>query len=207
MSTKSVVDRLAGTAFAAVRHPLSSAGYVVGLAKGATEATASLVRGRQEHEEQRDQQSGDRPSSTAGSRSPEESAPHGGAHEDAQEPVRLVFGGQNKEAAPPQYPGGGGENFANNPSAETRDIAHGDRPADPHEVDSWTEDLDVGLGAPTLDIETPVGTTAADIGHNPDTDDVSLQQPDTEPLLDPSLTKSVKSESDTLSKAADVEKD
>ncbi|MGN6781902.1 MAG: hypothetical protein ACTHJH_10405 [Marmoricola sp.] len=201
MSTKSVVDRLAGTAFAAVRHPLSSAGYVVGLAKGATEATVSLVRGQQDQEDRHGTSAGGSPTQSSQTQAQE------ARHDDVPEPERIVFGGQNKEAAPPQYPGGGGENFANNPSAETRDIAHGDRPADPHEVDSWTEDLDVGLGAPTLDIETPVGTVAADIGRNPDTDDVSLQQPDTEPLLDPSLTKSIKSESETLSKAADTEKD
>lgn len=204
MSTKSVVDRLTGTAFAAVRHPLSSAGYVVGLAKGATEATVSLVRGQQDHEDQpgtsRDQTAAGSSAGTGGQ------AARQADHGDVPEPERIVFGGQNKKAAPPQFPGGGGENFANNPSAETRDIAHGDRPADQHEVDSWTEDLDVGLGAPTLDIETPVGTPAADIGHNPDTDDVSLQQPDTEPLLDSSLTKSIKSESETLSKAAETDK-
>lgn len=200
MSTKSVVDRLTGTAVSAVRHPLSSAGYVVGLAKGATEATVSLVRGQ--HPDQPDAGTPtDTAQPVARDRSAEQRAP------EDHEPERLVFGGQNKQAAPPQFPGGGGENFANNPSAETRDIAHGERPADPHEVDSWTEDLDVGLGAPTLDIETPVGTTAADIAHNPDTDDVSLQQPDTEPLLDSSLTKSVKSESETLSRAADVDKE
>jgi len=202
VSTKSVVDRLAGSAFSAVRHPLSSAGYVVGLAKGATEATVSLVRGHAD--------SGTTDGATASTGTGTSTQPRTQPRtrpEPPKEPERLVFGGQNKEAAPPQYPGGGGEQFENHPSAETRDIAHGDAPTDQREVDAWTEDLDVGLGAPTLDIETPVGTTAADIGHNPDTDDVSLQQPDTEPLLDPSLTKSVKSESDTLSRAADVDKD
>lgn len=204
MSTKSVVDRLAGTAFSAVRHPLSSAGYVVGLAKGATEATVSMVRGRGAPV-MPGSAGGAAQGSGSGSRAG--TAARSGSGQSAPEPERIVFGGQNKQAAPPQYPGGGGEQFENHPSAETRDIAHGDAPADQHEVDSWTEDLDVGLGAPTLDIETPVGTTAADIGHNPDTDDVSLQQPDTPPLLDPSLTKTVKSESETLSRAADVDKD
>jgi hypothetical protein len=195
VSTKSVVDRLAGTAFSAVRHPLSSAGYVVGLAKGATEATVSLVRGHGEA----GTPSGGAPRTARANQPPAQRS-------SDTEPERIVFGGQNKEAAPPQYPGGGGEQFEHHPSAETRDIAHGDAPADQHEVHSWTEDLDVGLGAPTVDVETPVGTSAADIGHNPDTDDVSLQQPDTEPLLDPSLTKSIKSESETLSRAAEVDK-
>jgi hypothetical protein len=53
------------------------------------------------------------------------------------------------------------------------------------------------------DVETPVGTTGAGEGYNPDTTETDLQQPGTEPLMDPSLTKKVKSETDTLGRAAE----
>ncbi|UMG94350.1 hypothetical protein [Nocardioides sp. TF02-7] len=49
---------------------------------------------------------------------------------------------------------------------------------------------------------TPAGTTGAGFGSNPHTGRTDLEQPGTEPLMDPSLTKAVKSESDTLRKAA-----
>jgi hypothetical protein len=51
-----------------------------------------------------------------------------------------------------------------------------------------------------------VGTTGAGKGTNPDTGDTDLQQPGTEPLMDPSLTKSVRAESETLRRAADPDK-
>ena len=56
------------------------------------------------------------------------------------------------------------------------------------------------------DIVTPVGTPAADVAHNPDTTDTDLQQPGTEPIMDPATTKSVASEAATLGRAADPEK-
>jgi len=54
-----------------------------------------------------------------------------------------------------------------------------------------------------VDVETPVGTTGADVGHNPDTAEADLQQPGTEPLLDPSTSKAIRSESETMRKAAE----
>lgn len=56
------------------------------------------------------------------------------------------------------------------------------------------------------EVTTPVGTTGADVGFNPDTAETDLQQPGTEPLLDPSTTKQVAKEAETLAKAADPEK-
>ena len=56
------------------------------------------------------------------------------------------------------------------------------------------------------EVRTPVGTTAADSAVNPDTADTSLQQPGTEPLMDPATTKAVASEAETGSRAADPEK-
>jgi hypothetical protein len=58
-----------------------------------------------------------------------------------------------------------------------------------------------------VEVTTPVGTTGAGPGYNPDTNETDLQQPGTEPLMDPSLTKSIKSEAETLQKAAEPDKD
>jgi hypothetical protein len=55
-------------------------------------------------------------------------------------------------------------------------------------------------------VTTPVGTTAADAATNPDTTETDLQQPGTEPLMDPATTKAVASEAETLQKAADPDK-
>lgn len=50
---------------------------------------------------------------------------------------------------------------------------------------------------------TPVGTTAAGESAMPNTD---LQQPGTEPLMDPSTVKAAKSEAETMQRAADPDK-
>jgi hypothetical protein len=57
-----------------------------------------------------------------------------------------------------------------------------------------------------VEVTTPVGTTGAGPGFNPDTGESDLQQPGTEPLMDPSTTKRVKKETDTLRKASDQQK-
>jgi hypothetical protein len=56
------------------------------------------------------------------------------------------------------------------------------------------------------ELRTPAGTAAAGAGYNPDTTESGLDQPGTEPLMDPSTTKRIKSETDTLRKAADRDK-
>lgn len=58
-----------------------------------------------------------------------------------------------------------------------------------------------------IEVITPVGTTGAGPGYNPDTTESSLQQPGTEPLMDPATTKRIKSEADTLRRASDPRKD
>jgi hypothetical protein len=56
------------------------------------------------------------------------------------------------------------------------------------------------------EVTTPVGTTGADVGTNPDTTETDLQQPGTEPLMDPGTVKAVASEAETLQKGADTDK-
>jgi hypothetical protein len=82
------------------------------------------------------------------------------------------------------------------PKAPSRNAQHGG-PGDDR-VDDWREEL---AGGP--DVTTPVGTTGAGPGYNPDTGETDLQQPDTEPLMDPSLTKKVKAEAETMRQASE----
>jgi hypothetical protein len=56
------------------------------------------------------------------------------------------------------------------------------------------------------EVTTPVGTPGADVATNPDTSETDLQQPGTEPIVDPATTKAVASESETLQKGADPDK-
>ncbi len=98
-------------------------------------------------------------------------------------------------------PGAPGEAFATEPTAVSRDSAHGR--ADDARIDEWYAEHD----AADVDVETPVGTTAADVGYNPDTGETDLQQPDTEPLLDPGTAKAIRSEAETMRRAADPEPD
>ncbi|SFC49595.1 hypothetical protein SAMN04487968_10768 [Nocardioides terrae] len=75
-------------------------------------------------------------------------------------------------------------------------------PGDDEELTSYVggpEDEDV-------EVVTPVGTTGAGPGVNPDTTESDLQQPGTEPLMDPSTTKRIKRETDVLRKASDPKK-
>jgi len=55
-------------------------------------------------------------------------------------------------------------------------------------------------------VPTPVGTTGADVAHNPDTTDHDLRQPGTEPLMDPATTNAVASEAAVGARAADPDK-
>jgi hypothetical protein len=56
------------------------------------------------------------------------------------------------------------------------------------------------------DVRTPSGIPAADVGYNPDTAETDLHQPGTEPLMDPSTVKSIKSEAEVMQRAADPDK-
>lgn len=56
------------------------------------------------------------------------------------------------------------------------------------------------------DVRTPSGIPAADEAYNPDTAETDLHQPGTEPLMDPATVKSVKSETEVMQKAAEVDK-
>lgn len=82
------------------------------------------------------------------------------------------------------------------PKAASPAARHAGRGGEP--TDDWQDELDDGP-----DVTTPVGTTGAGPGSNPDTGETDLQQPDTAPLMDPSLTKAAKAEAEMMRKAAE----
>jgi hypothetical protein len=206
MQPVKLIERAASTAVHTVRHPISSVAYAAGIARGLAGAAVhgALVKGH-------DPEAGPAPVPTqrkeptaAGSPSEAPSGP--------REPQRVP-----KPVPPPdaqfdtivieatdEEPG---EAFATEPKAVSRESNHGGGPATDAEIDAWIDEAMQGLETgPDVDIETPVGTTGAEPGHNPDTAEADLQQPDTPPLLDPATTKAILSESETLRKAADPDK-
>jgi hypothetical protein len=112
--------------------------------------------------------------------------------EDLPEPVVIVA---DDEAEP-------GEAFHTEPKAATRGSAHGGPAGDREEVSGYVEEIVTD----DLDIETPVGTTGAEVGTNPSTAEADLQQPGTPPVLDPATVKAVESESEILRKASDPDR-
>jgi hypothetical protein len=112
--------------------------------------------------------------------------------EDLPEPVVIVA----DDGAEP------GEAFHTEPKAATRGSAHGGPAGDREEVSGYVEEIVTD----DLDIETPVGTTGAEVGTNPYTAEADLQQPGTPPVLDPATVKAVESESEILRKASDPDR-
>jgi len=88
------------------------------------------------------------------------------------------------------------------PPAEPQASAPPPAPAVPGE--EWDEAAQAQ--EPDRDVPTPAGTTGADEAYDPDAGRTDLDQPGTEPLLDPSTAKSVRSESETLRRASDPDK-
>ena len=81
----------------------------------------------------------------------------------------------------------------------------GHAPGEP--TPSVTEPADLADRISSTDgVTTMVGTTGAGAAYNPDTAETDLQQPGTEPLMDPSTTKAVASESEILRRAVDPDK-
>jgi hypothetical protein len=194
----------------AVRHPVESAAYAAGFARGVATAALRFASG----------DSPSRDTDTSGTTATEPVVPDTvdaeaeTSSEPPAEPQRVGLepgerlAAEAEEVPPVQpTPGRPGEAFENEPSAPSRDSQHGG-PGDSGDVDeldpdAWRDGDEVDAGDAGPDVTTPVGTTAADEGHNPDTGETDLQQPDTPPLMDDSTAKSVMSESETLRKAAE----
>jgi hypothetical protein len=207
MGPVKLIERATSSAVHAVRHPVSSAAYAAGVARGVvgvvlhgvTAAGHDRDAGAPSVPERRDRATTPGPAvsdaTTAGPPEPQrvmKPVPEPG---DLPEPIVI----EPKDEEP-------GEAFATEPKAVSRDSAHGGSDVADADVDAWEDEARDGLdhGA-DVDIETPVGTTGADVGHNPDTAEADLQQPDTRELLDPSVAKAVRAESAILQKAAETD--
>lgn len=104
-----------------------------------------------------------------------------------EEPVPIV----EEALAAEEHNGPPVGGHATEPHASTRDEDHGDAQLQRAEQDEIADEVDEALPGGDLDLETPVGTTGADVGHNPDTAESDLQQPGTASGVDPGLASSV----------------
>jgi len=80
---------------------------------------------------------------------------------------------------------------ATEPHPSSRDEGHGDAQLQRAEQEEIAEEVAEAMPTGDLDLETPVGTTGAAVGHNPDTAESDLQQPGTAPGIDPGLTSAI----------------
>jgi hypothetical protein len=189
--------------------PVTRAAQAVGVAIGTTKAVGGALN--RIGQDLRHRQPGEQPS-------PSQDAPQAFAAQEGTGPAEdlLVTPAQEppidvvEQALAAEAEGAEPHARATEPSASSRDEEHGDAHLQRAELEEWADEIVEGLAADTpagdIDVETPVGTTGADVGYNPDTAEADLQQPETEPVMDPSLTKSIRSESETLSRASDPDK-
>jgi hypothetical protein len=181
-----------GTATHAALHPVATAANVVGFAKGIASSGAGLVR----------------PSGAPASRAdqtPQQAPEHAAPEQAAPEPDLPKPDLPEPDLPEPDLPGPDivlkgvpdpddlpepivivaddepGEAFHTEPKASSRVSEHEGLPGDREEVEQYAEEV-VDPDAPDIDIETPVGTTGADVGFNPDTAESDLQQPGTAPI-------------------------
>ncbi len=112
-------------------------------------------------------------------------------------PIDVVGQALAAEAEEQSYGGRAGE-----PRGASRDEEHGEAALQRAEVDEIAEETAEGLPGGDVDVTTPVGTTGAGVGSNPDTAEADLQQPQTQPLVNPALTKTVKSTQRTGKRAS-----
>lgn len=217
MSITKTVGTLAhgavSTAVSAARHPLSTASMAAGLVKGTAGAGVGLVRGvvrgqspteaaptSPEVSEEVEEQLEDR-MAPATDRAEPEAAPEGPREPQiVPKPVPTID--ELPEPIVIEADDTPGEAFHTEPKVASRDAEHGGAPDDREEIEGYVEEI----ADSDVDIATPVGTTGAEVGHNPDTAESDLQQPQTPPLLDPGTINEVVSESEQLSRAADPDK-
>jgi hypothetical protein len=198
MQPVKLIERAAGTAVHTMRHPISTAAYAAGIARGLAGAALHGTLVRTGHV---DDLSDEVPTQRA------VPADHGPTSEP-REPQRVPKPVPSPEdfdtvviVAEDEEPG---EAFATEPKAVSRESAHGGSAATDAEIDAWIDEA--MAGGDDVGIETPVGTTGVSAGFNPDTAEADLQQPLTAPLLDPATAKAIRKESEILRKAADPEK-
>lgn len=200
----------AGTAVHTVRHPISAAAYATGLARGLVGVLHGGHDGHGDTASGAGAETGPRPVPTQ--RAAEPQAP------TASPETQTVAAPPKPQRVPKPVPEidelpepiviepedeDPGEAFTTEPKAVSRESAHGGRAATDAEVDAWVDGA-TERGS-EVDIETPVGTTGAGVGHNPDTAEAGLEQRGTQPVLDPGTAKAILKETETLRKAAERE--
>jgi hypothetical protein len=196
MEPVKLLERAASGAVHAVRHPISSTAYAVGVVRGlAGAAVHGVTVGG--HDPGQTREAG-QPSQTnqAEDRAPTQATDQ--KHVVAQRTAPAV-----EQDVPAPEPTPLHESFATEPKAVSRESEHGGTGRDA-EIDEWESMLP---DDDEPDIETPVGTTGVGAGYNPDTAEAGLQQPGTELLLDPSTAKAIRSEAEMMQKAADPDKE
>lgn len=222
MSIGKLINTAIDTGTGVVRVGWRTASWAVGVAKGAADAGVAAAReGRQ--------QSHARPAARTGTATDEPAAeavrpPAAQKPEKAEKPERSGQPEDPRDRIPgpdvvaPQVPraedlpepvvieadDAAGESFQTEPKAAGRDSEHGGPAGDREEAEGYAEEV-VDTTAPEVDTVTPVGTTGADVGTNPDTAESDLQQPGTPPLNDPAALKAVRSETETLRAGAQAE--
>jgi hypothetical protein len=166
--------------YGAARHPLRTAGGVATQGRG---LVAAFVSGhRAEHTAP----------SAAGPVGEPVAEPAGDSPKPHGDPVTEAAEAATSRVTPAAEPQ---DQVVTEPSTVTG-------PGDEEEIPSSAVEFD----DEDIEVTTPVGTTGAGLAFNPDTTETDLQQPGTEPLMDPSTTKRIKAESDTLRKASDPKK-
>ena len=206
-----LIERAASTAVHSMRHPVSSAAYAAGIARGIGGLAGAALHGALEKTGHADSSSADVPTQRTAPAEQRDEAATPAAPEGPREPQVVPKPVPDPEdfdtvviVAEDDEPG---EAFATEPKAVSRESAHGGSAATDAEIDAWIDEAMEGLDtAPDVDIVTPVGTTGADVGYNPDTAEADLQQPGTQPVLDPATAKAILKEAETLRKAADPDK-
>ena len=228
MADRNLKAKVTGLASQAVSDPAGKAARAVGMAKGVTGAAVGALRSRGgTADEAAGDQSGDQ-SGGAPEASLSTAQPVGAPAEDTLDSARSdddETTGAGTDTAPqvdllpyPQLdepvpivedvlaseaengpPVGG---HATEPHASTRDEGHGDAQLQPAEQAEIAEEVAEAMPGGDLDLATPVGTTGADVGYNPDTAEADLQQPGTAPGVDPGLTSTVQKDQERGRSAA-----
>ena len=99
------------------------------------------------------------------------------------------------------------ESFHNEPKPASRDSARGSTTTDAEEVQGYEDEVVAAVeedrGVDGVDVVNPAGTSGTGVSFNPDTAESDLHQPGTPPLADPAVMAEVRSETETLRRAAE----
>jgi hypothetical protein len=178
------LEKLKDTALDTIKHPLGSTQKVVGLAVGTARGTAQGVMGGV---------TGLLPGRKSSTAEPGESTRPGAERRAAE---RKVHGDPVRPKASARKASASKKAAAAKKAPPSARKAAAPAPRTAAEVAA-----EEGPG-----VTTPVGTTGADLATNPDTTETDLQQPGTEPLMDPSTVKAARSEAEMMQKGAETDK-